>query len=106
MIKRIGGALILALGTLAMTSNVALAGPEWCDSGSPPPNDFRFRPTGTGSFTAPTSWIASTTGGTLSLPLVNTLVGGVAHGMTEAIANAGLKPVHPDQLAHPSPKAP
>jgi hypothetical protein len=92
MRSRVLGALLLALAYLALTPGTALAGPEWCDSGSPPPNDFRFRPTGTGSFSAPTSWLASTTGGTLSLPDVNTLVGGVARGMTTAIAHAPAKP--------------
>jgi hypothetical protein len=89
--KRICAAFILALGLLAMAPEVALAGPEWCDAGSPPPNDFRFRPTGAASAGSSTSWLNSTTGGTLIVPTVNTLVGGVAHGMTTAIAHAGTK---------------
>jgi hypothetical protein len=74
---------------LLLLGGQALAGPEWCDDGSPPPNDFRLRPTGTGSFTAPTSWLNSTTGGVLLLPEhINTLTGGVARGMAEALENA------------------
>lgn len=88
MRTRMLGALVLAIAYLALTPGMALAGPEWCDSGSPPPNDFRFRPTGSGSFRAPTAWLASTTGGVLSLPGTNTLVGGVATGMRTAIAHA------------------
>jgi hypothetical protein len=88
--KRIASAFVLALGILALAPGVALAGPEWCDDGSPPPNDFRFRPTGPGSAGSATDWLHSTTGGTIDLSVgVNTLVGGVAHGMAEAIAHAG-----------------
>ncbi|HZP96525.1 MAG TPA: hypothetical protein VFC31_09350 [Candidatus Limnocylindria bacterium] len=74
----------------------ALAGTEWCDNGSPPPNDWRFRQTGGGSVDSPTAWIQSTTGGTLSFdPYVNTLTGGVAHGMTTALAHAPAQHVGP-----------
>lgn len=70
----------------------ALAGPEWCDDGSPPPNDFGFRPTGAPSATSSTAWLASTTSGTLDLASgVNTLEGGVAKGMKTAILHAGSK---------------
>ena len=74
---------------LVLMGGEALAGPEWCDDGSPPANDFRLRPTGAGSAGSSTSWLASTTGGTLDLAAgVNTLVGGVAHGMTTALENS------------------
>jgi hypothetical protein len=76
-------ALIFALG------GSALAGPEWCDDGSPPPNDFFLRPTGSGSGTSSTSWLNSTTSGSLSFtPYINTLDGGVAAGMDSALLNA------------------
>ena len=89
MIGRMLAGLFLALALLALFPSVALAGPEWCDDGSPPPNDFRFRPTGAPSAGSSTSWLRSTTGGTINLPAgVNTLVGGVAHGMTTAIQHA------------------
>ncbi|HYK99020.1 MAG TPA: hypothetical protein VEU77_11585 [Candidatus Acidoferrales bacterium] len=74
---------------LVASGSEAIAGPEWCDSGSPPPNDFRFRPTGTGSVDSSTSWRGSTTGGVIDLASgVNTLSGGVAHGMAQALENA------------------
>lgn len=87
--------VLFALVLLALFASppvVAVAGPEWCDDGSPPPNDFRFRPTGTGSAGSSTSWLKSTTGGTIDLKTgLNTLVGGVAHGMRTAIAHAPAK---------------
>ncbi|HVR88201.1 MAG TPA: hypothetical protein VHG53_01485 [Candidatus Limnocylindria bacterium] len=84
--------LCLALALLALFPSAALAGPEWCDDGSPPPNDFRFRPTGAPSAGSSTSWLRSTTGGTIDLAVgVNTLVGGVAHGMASAILHAATK---------------
>jgi len=88
--------LVVAVGLAVMLvpayASVALAGPEWCDDGSPPPNDFRFRPTGRRARECPTSWLRSTTSGTLELAAgVNTLSGGVAHGMATAIEHAGVK---------------
>ena len=92
MIKRTTYATLLALAIGALFPGAALAGPEWCDSGSPPPNDFRFRPTGAPSAGSSTSWLNSTTSGVIDLATgTNTLVGGVAHGMAEAIAHAGVK---------------
>lgn len=77
------------LVTLLALGGPALAGPEWCDDGSPPPNDFRLRPTGTGSATSSMAWLGSTTSGTLDLPAgINTLQGGVAIGMRTALQNA------------------
>jgi hypothetical protein len=74
---------------MVLLGGQALAGPEWCDAGSPPANDFGLRPTGTGSVTSTLGWLNSTTGGVIDLSLgVNTLVGGVAHGMAQATANA------------------
>ena len=67
----------------------ALAAPEWCDAGSPPSNDFGFRPTGSGSATSSTAWVNSTTSGMIDLSLdINTLQGGVANGMAQALVNA------------------
>lgn len=92
MTKRIAYATLLALGILALTPGVALAGPEWCDSGSPPPNDFRFRMTGAPSARSSMSWLKSTTGGTIELSEeINTLEGGVAKGMMTAIAHAPVQ---------------
>ena len=91
--RRIASAVVIALALLALAPEPALAGPEWCDDGSPPPNDFRFRMTGAPSAGSSTSWLSSTTAGTISLSTgVNTLIGGVAYGMAQAIAHAGLKP--------------
>ncbi len=83
---------LLATALLQLLATTALAGPEWCDDGSPPPNDFRFRTTGAPSDRSSTAWLRSTTSGTLAFsPYSNTLAGGVAHGMEEAIAHAGTK---------------
>ena len=91
--RRVVSAVVIAFALIVLAPEPAAAGPEWCDDGSPPPNDFRFRMTGAPSAGSSTSWLGSTTGGTISLPTgVNTLVGGVAHGMAQAIAHAGLKP--------------
>ncbi len=74
---------------LVLGGGQALAGPEWCDDGSPPPNDFHFRPTGAQSWVSSTQWLSSTTSGTLDLKSgVNTLQGGVAKGMREALEHA------------------
>lgn len=74
-------AVTLALGGVAS----AEAGPEWCDDGSPPPNDWRFRKTGGPSDTSAKSWLRSTTSGELVLSTgTNTLTGGVATGMNTA----------------------
>lgn len=76
-------ALTLALG------GAAAAGPEWCDDGSPPPNDWRFRKTGGPSETSAMSWLRSTTSGVLVLSAgINTLEGGVAEGMRKALLHA------------------
>jgi hypothetical protein len=74
---------------MVMLGGQALAGPEWCDAGSPPANDFGLRPTGTGSAVSSTSWVNSTTSGVIDLSVgINTLQGGVAQGMAQALANA------------------
>lgn len=67
----------------------ALAGPEWCDAGSPVANDFRLRPTGAGSATSSLGWLNSTTSGIIDLASgINTLEGGVAKGMAQALERA------------------
>ena len=77
------------LFAMVMLGGQALAGPEWCDAGSPPPNDFLFRPTGSGSATSSTAWVNSTTVGVIDLVNgINTLGGGVAQGMAHALSNA------------------
>ena len=74
---------------MVLLGGQALAAPEWCDAGSPPSNDFGHRPTGTGSATSTMGWLNSTTGGMIDLSLgINTLEGGVAHGMAQALENA------------------
>lgn len=92
-IRRILATTALAVMLLPVYASVALAsGPEWCDDGSPPPNDWRFRPTGGPSAGSSTAWLGSTTSGELDLDdEVNTLEGGVAKGMNTALENAGTK---------------
>lgn len=88
-IRRALATTTLTLAMLLAFGGAASADPEWCDTGSPPPNDFRLRPTGPGSFTSSLSWLRSTTGGTLDLAAgVNTLEGGVARGMWNALLRA------------------
>lgn len=87
--RRALATLMFAGVLMAGTGGTASADPEWCDTGSPPANDFRLRPTGGGSLYSSTSWLKSTTSGTLDLANgINTLEGGVARGMRQALANA------------------
>lgn len=82
---------LFAVLSLQLLGGIALAGPEWCDDGSPPPNDFRFRMTGGPSSVSRTDWLRSTDwsfGTTWSLKDVTDLDGGVAKGLREAIAHA------------------
>jgi len=89
-------ALLLAMG------GSALAGPEWCDDGSPPSNDFRHRPTGAGSADSSMGWLNSTTGGVIDLAAgINTLTGGVAHGMAEALEHSRPYETLPSVLKDP-----
>lgn len=89
MLRRRILSVIVAIASFAAMATPALAGPEWCDDGSPVPNDFRLRPTGAGSVVAPLDWLHSTRGGTIDVAAgSNTLVGGVAHGMSEALEHA------------------
>lgn len=74
---------------MPIAGGAASADVEWCDSGSPPPNDFRFRMTGAASATSSLSWLKSTTSGELDLEAgINTLRGGVARGMWTALLHA------------------
>lgn len=85
---------ILAITAMQLLGTAALAGPEWCDDGSPPPNDFRFQRTGAASDRSPKEWLRSTTSGTLSFTsttYTGDLRGGVAKGMTEAKDHATRK---------------
>ena len=82
---------ILAAASLQLLAGPALAGPEWCDDGSPPPNDFGFRPTGSGSIVSSTAWVKSTSwlGTTFDRNNdLSSLSGGVVIGMHEAIDHA------------------
>ncbi len=83
---------LLAFVALQLLAGPALAFPEWCDDGSPPPNDFRFRQTDSHSDVSRPAWLASTTSGELTFtPYATTLAGGVARGMREALEHAGTK---------------
>jgi hypothetical protein len=87
--RRLGIGAVTTIFVLNILAGAALAGPEWCDDGSPPPNDWRFRKTGAPSDVSRKEWLRSTTGGELDLEKgVNTLQGGVAVGMWSAVAHA------------------
>src|SRR5262245_10778303 len=93
---RIGTAGGLLAGALWLGgAGGAAAEAEWCDDGSPPPNDFRLQPTGGYSDLAPPYWLRSTDNGdalltiyiltgVLDVSQVGQLSGGVATGMTTA----------------------
>lgn len=88
-IRRVLATALLSGGLLFALGGAASADVEWCDTGSPPPNDFRFRMTGSPSSTSSLAWLTSTTSGTLDLASgVNTLEGGVATGMWTALRHA------------------
>jgi len=87
--------LILVAAVWLGAAGAAGAEAEWCDDGSPPPNDFRLQPTGTGSATSQPAWLRSTENGAAMLETyrstgqvdvsqVPQLTGGVAGGMTTA----------------------
>jgi hypothetical protein len=93
---RVAAALALAVLTLGGSVGSAAAA-DWCDEGSPPPNDFRLQPTGGNSNEAPPMWLRSTTNGDellqhyqatggVDVSQMQTLSGGVASGMTQASA--------------------
>lgn len=103
-------ALALALAFLVIGAVPVLAESEWCDTGSPPPNDFCLRPTGVPSASAPPEWLHSTSGGSAVLAgyqatgsidrsQLATLQGGVANGMAHATANA------PSRTSTPCPRS-
>lgn len=88
-LRRATFTIAISMALLVPLGGIASADPEWCDSGSPPPNDFRFRPTGGPSAGSSTAWLNSTSSGELDLATgVNTLSGGVAKGMSKAITHA------------------
>src|SRR5262245_26197819 len=60
--SRLGG-LGVAAGSWLAAAGRAGAEAEWCDDGSPPPNDFRLQPTGTGSAGSEPAWLKSTDDG-------------------------------------------
>lgn len=91
--RRALAASLLAILSLQLLGGVALAFPEWCDDGSPPPNDFGFRKTGSPSSVSKTDWLRSTdwTFTTTWSPRYakdGDVHGGVAKGMREAIEHA------------------
>jgi hypothetical protein len=99
------GRLGLGAGLWLVTAGGVAAEVEWCDDGSPPPNDFRLQPTGTGSATSAPAWLKSTdTGGPLlaayqatgqvDVSQVGQLQGGVATGMTTAVAATSTADAH------------
>ena len=90
---RTAGLILVAAVWLGAAGAAGAA--EWCDDGSPPPNDFRLQPTGTGSATSEPAWLRSTENGAAMLETyrstgqvdvsqVPQLTGGVADGMTTA----------------------
>jgi hypothetical protein len=93
-------AALLILGAavwLAVAGGVA-AEAEWCDDGSPPPNDFRLQQTDSSSAGSSPAWLSSTTNGDALLATyattgqvdvsqVGQLSGGVADGMTTAVSS-------------------
>jgi hypothetical protein len=93
---RVAG-LILAAALWLAVAGAAGAEAEWCDTGSPPPNDFRLQPTGTGSASSPPAWLKSTDNGgallatyastgQIDVSQVSQLQGGVATGMNTAVS--------------------
>jgi hypothetical protein len=91
------GRLGLGAGLWLAAAGGAAAEAEWCDDGSPPPNDFRLQPTGTESATSEPAWLKSTDNGgpllaayadtgKVDVSQVSQLEGGVATGMTTAVA--------------------
>jgi hypothetical protein len=89
--------LALAGGLWFGAAGGAGAEAEWCDDGSPPPNDFRLQPTGTGSAGSNSGWLKSTDNGAplleaygatgqVDVSQVGQLQGGVANGMGTALA--------------------
>ncbi len=98
--RMLAGAAIGACLLMLAAAAPAGAESEFCDDGSPPPNDFRLQPTGIGSFGAPPYWLRSTDGGdhllesylatgSLDLSQLGRLSGGVANGMAQAATNDG-----------------
>ena len=92
--------LTLAAALWLGTAGAAGAEAEWCDTGSPPSNDFRLQPTGAGSAVSPPAWLRSTDDGgallatytatgQLDVSQVTTLQGGVATGMSTAVSATG-----------------
>ncbi len=94
MVRRALVTSVLAIAALQLLATTALAGPDWCDDGSPPPNDWGFQGTGGRSLTSPTSWLKSTSwsGGTYQLSDTTWLSGGTARGMKDAGDHATRKP--------------
>ena len=86
----------------------AAAEMEWCDTGSPPPNDFRLQQTASNSAVSPPSWLQSTENGgalqaaytatgQIDVGQVTTLEGGVATGMGTAVTSTTTAPAPPER---------
>jgi hypothetical protein len=95
--------LILGAALWFGAAGVAGAEAEWCDTGSPPPNDFRLQPTGVQSATSSPAWLRSTDNGgalletyavtgSIDVSQVSQLQGGVASGMTTAVSATSNAP--------------
>ena len=97
-------AWVLAIASVPFLATTALAGPDWCDDGSPPPNDFRFQQTGAQSYVSSKEWTRSITSGSLSVnggAYTGDALGGVARGMTTATEHATRKGNgHKDRKGH------
>jgi hypothetical protein len=89
-------ALTVAAALWLGAAGTVAAEAEWCDSGSPPPNDFRLQPTGGGSASSSPAWLKSTNNGgallasatatgQVDVSQVPQLQGGVANGMNTAL---------------------
>src|SRR5919107_206521 len=54
---------------LLLPATTAFGESEWCDDGSPPPNDYRLQQTGTSSQISAYNWLMSISGGEYLLSL-------------------------------------
>ena len=98
----------LALG-IALAATLLIAAPvgaesEWCDDGSPPPNDFGVQQTGDASVTSSYNWLYSADGGAWiyqqwsqwspDLSLLQQLIGGIVQGMLNALTGRSGTPTY------------
>jgi hypothetical protein len=96
------GALGIALCLALVLAAPASAMNEWCDDGSPPPNDFGVQQTGVASVTSSYNWLYSAEGGAevyetwslwgTDLTLLQRLIGGIVQGMFYALSGRSGSP--------------